>query len=164
LPASYIGKYKGVNETFNVARTGYLEKDLVHPDVSNLKVDGSLFYKINEKLEASYSYRFGIMDGVFQRGNRIQLKDVTVQNHKLQLRSEDFLVRAYILKEQTGKSYNLNPLAYSLDLSNASNAVWGTRFKNELQKQLDNNTDLPAAMKWARTVADAGGGTRNIAV
>ncbi|HZH95044.1 MAG TPA: TonB-dependent receptor, partial [Flavisolibacter sp.] len=149
-------KYKGVNETFNVARTGYLEKDLVYPDVSNLKVDGSLFYKLNEKLEASYSYRYGIMDGVFQRGNRIQLKGVTVQNHKLQLRSEDFLVRAYILKEQTGKSYNLNPLAYSLDLSNASNAVWGTRFKNELQKQLDNNSDLPTAMKWARTVADAG--------
>jgi outer membrane receptor protein involved in Fe transport len=148
--------YRGVNETFNVARTGYLEKDLIHPDVRNLKLDGGLFYKLNEKLELSYSYRYGTMDGVFQRGNRIQLKDVTVQNHKLELHSPDLLVRAYVLKENTGRSYNLNPLAYSLDLSHASNAVWGGRFKSELQKQLDNNVDLATAMKLARTAADAG--------
>lgn len=148
--------YKGAPETFNVARTGYLEKDLIYPDVRNLKLDGGLFYRINDKLEASYSYRFGIMDGVFQRGNRIQLKDVTVQNHKVELRSADFLARVYVLKENTGKSYNLNPLAYSLDLSHASNAVWGTTFKGELQRQLDANVGLNAAMQAARAVADAG--------
>ncbi|MCU7552685.1 TonB-dependent receptor [Chitinophagaceae bacterium LB-8] len=148
--------YQGRTETFNVARTGYLEKDLVSPTVRNLKFDGGLYYKINEKLEASYNYRYGIMDGVFQRGNRIQLDGVTVQNHKVELRGADVLFRAYMLKENTGNSYNLNPLAYSLDLSNASNAVWGTRFKTELQKQLDNNVDLAAAMAAARSVADQG--------
>ncbi len=148
--------YKGQTETFNVARTGYLEKDLVNSEVRNLKFDGGLYYKVNDKLEASYSYRYGIMDGVFQRGNRIQLKDVTVQNHKVELRGADLLFRAYALKENTGNSYNLNPLAYSLDLSNASNAVWGARFKNELQKQLDNNVDLATAMQAARAVADQG--------
>lgn len=148
--------YNGAPETFNVSRTGYLEKDLIYPDVRNLKFDGGLFYKLNEKLEASYSYRYGIMDGVFQRGNRIQLNDVTVQNHKLELRGTDLLARVYVLKENTGKSYNLNPLAYSLDLSNASNAVWGTRFKTELQSQLDNGVDLATAMQAARAAADAG--------
>src|SRR5215213_6012471 len=91
----------GTTETFNVARTGYLEKDLVYPTVRNLKFDGGLFHKLNEKLEISYSYRYGIMDGVFQRGNRIQLKDVTVQNHKVELHSNDLVVRAYLLKENT---------------------------------------------------------------
>lgn len=148
--------YKGNTETFNVARTGYLEKDLTHPQVRNLKLDGGLFYKPTEKLELSYNYRYGIMDGVFQRGNRIQLKDVTVQNHKLELRSNDLLARVYLLKENTGHSYNLNPLAYSLDLSHASNAAWGSLFKNELQAQLANNVDLAMAMKTARSVADRG--------
>ncbi|OLY92329.1 TonB-dependent Receptor Plug Domain [Cnuella takakiae] len=148
--------YKGVPETFNVARTGYLEKDLIYPDVRNLKLDGALFYRLNDKLEASYSYRYGIMDGVFQRGNRIQLNDVTVQNHKVELRSADFLARVYVLKENTGKSYNLNPLAYSLDLSHASNAVWGSTFKGELQRQLDANVALTDAMQAARAAADAG--------
>jgi outer membrane receptor protein involved in Fe transport len=148
--------YKGRTESFNVARTGYMEKDMTYHTVRNLKFDGGLFYKLNEKLEASYNYRYGIMDGIFQRGNRIQLKDVKVQNHKVELRGADFLVRVYALKENTGHSYNLNPLAYSLDLSNASNGVWGTKFKTELQKQLDNNVGLAAAMQAARAVADQG--------
>jgi hypothetical protein len=148
--------YQGQSATFNVARTGYLEKDMTYPDVRNLKFDGGLFYKINEKLEVSYSYRYGIMDGVFQRGNRIQLKDVTVQNHKVELKGTNILFRTYMLKENTGHSYNLNPLAYSVDLSHASNSVWGTMFKNELQSQLDNGVELTAAMNAARSVADLG--------
>ena len=148
-------QYKGKTETFNVARTGYLEKELTYPTVKNIKFDAGLFYKF-KKYELSYSYRYGIMDGIFQRGNRIQLKDVTVQNHKLQLQGNDLLVRVYALRENTGHSYNLNPLAYNLDLNNATNAVWGTNFKNELQKQVDNGTDLAAAMKLARAVADNG--------
>ena len=148
--------YQGKQTTFNVARTGYLEKDLTYPDVRNLKFDAGLFYKINDKLEVSYSYRYGTMDGVFQRGNRIQLSGVTVQNHKVELRGTNLLFRAYMLKENTGDSYNLNPLAYSLDLVNATNAIWGTKFKNELQTELNNGVDLATAMAGARTVADAG--------
>ncbi len=148
--------YKGKSQSFNVARTGYLEKDLIYPTVRNLKFDGGLFYKLNEKVELSYNYRYGIMDGIFQRGNRIQLKDVTVQNHKVELRGSDLLLRFYVLQENTGKSYNLNPLAYNLDLNNATNAVWGTKFKNELQTQINNDVDLATAMSLARIAADKG--------
>src|SRR5215211_7615491 len=149
-------QYRGNTETFNVARTGYLEKDLTYKDVRNLKFDIGAFYKLTEKLELSYSYRYGIMDGIFQRGNRIQLKDVTVQNHKVQLQGKDILLRGYVLHENTGHSYNLNPVAYNLDFNNATNAQWGTKFKNELQTQVDNGADLAAAMKAARVVADQG--------
>ena len=63
----------------------------------------------HRQAELSYGYRFGLMDGVFQRGNKIQLDGVTVQNHKLELKGSDFVVRAYTLIENTGNSYNLNP-------------------------------------------------------
>jgi iron complex outermembrane receptor protein len=149
-------QYQGKTETFNVARTGYLEKDLIYPTVKNIKFDGGLFYKLNDNIELSYSYRYGIMDGVFQRGNRILLKDVTVQNHKFEVRSHDFTFRAYMLRENTGKSYNLNPLAYNLDLVNATNAAWGTRFKNELQAQVNSGVPLATAMQLARVTADQG--------
>jgi iron complex outermembrane recepter protein len=148
--------YQGTTQTFNVARTGYLEKDLIYPEVKNLKFDGGLFYKLNDKLELSYGYRFGQMDGIFQRGNRVQLKDVRVQQHKLELKGTDLLLRAYVLKENTGNSYNLNPVAYNLDLSHATNAQWGALFKNELQAQVNNGVDLATAMKLARAAADAG--------
>ncbi|PJJ58841.1 TonB-dependent receptor [Hymenobacter chitinivorans] len=148
--------YNGKTETFNVRRTGYYEKDLINPTVRNLKFDGSLHYKLTDKAELSYGYRYGLMDGIFQRGNKIQLKNVTVQSHKLELRGADFVARGYVLVENTGDSYNLNPLATNLDLNNGSNSVWGNKFKAELQKQVDAGVDLAAAMKLARTAADAG--------
>jgi iron complex outermembrane receptor protein len=148
--------YQGRNQTFTVTRTGYYEKDLVNPIVRNIKADASLHYKLTDKLELSYGYRFGLMDGVFQRGNKIQLDGVTVQNYKLELKGSDFAVRAYTLIENTGNSYNLNPLALNLDLQNGSNAVWGGKFSSALQSQLAAGTALPAAMAAARAAADAG--------
>ncbi|RSK47155.1 TonB-dependent receptor [Hymenobacter rigui] len=148
--------YNGRNETFNVRRTGYYERDLTNPIVRNIKADASLHYKLTDKLELSYGYRFGLMDGVFQRGNKIQLDGVTVQNHKVELKGENFTARAYMLVENTGNSYNLNPLALNLDLQNGSNAAWGTKFRTELQSQLSGGATLAQAMQQARTVADAG--------
>ena len=148
--------YQGKSQAFTVTRTGYYEKDLVNPIVRNIKADASLHYKLTDKLELSYGYRYGLMDGVFQRGNKIQLNGVTVQNHKLELKGSDFVVRAYTLIENTGNSYNLNPLALNLDLQNGSNAVWGGKFKTALQSQLDAGVTLPQAMAAARAAADAG--------
>lgn len=148
--------YQGKNQAFTVTRTGYYERDLVNPIVRNIKADASLHYKLTDKLELSYGYRFGLMDGVFQRGNKIQLNGVTVQNHKLELKGSDFVVRAYTLIENTGSSYNLNPLALNLDLQNGSNAVWGTKFRTALQSQLADGAALPQAMAAARAAADAG--------
>ena len=148
--------YNGKNQRFVVYRTGYYERDLVHPTVRNIKADASLHYRLNDSLELSYGYRFGLMDGVFQRGNKIQLDGVTVQNHKLELKGRDFTVRGYMLLENTGNSYNLNPLALNLDLQNASNKVWGQRYTTALTDQLGAGTALPQAMQVARAAADAG--------
>ncbi|UYZ64531.1 TonB-dependent receptor [Hymenobacter weizhouensis] len=148
--------YNGRTETFNVRRTGYYERDLANPTVRNIKADASLHYKLTDKLELAYGYRFGLMDGVFQRGNKIQLDGVTVSSHKLELRGQDFTARAYLLLENTGDSYNLNPLALNLDLQNGSNAAWGSRFRTALQGQLGAGASLPDAMRQARTAADQG--------
>ena len=78
------------NQTLRVARTGYWEKDLVSPKVSNLKFDLALHYRFSEKAELSYSYRYGKMDGVFQRGNKIRLDNVVVQNHHLELKGSNY--------------------------------------------------------------------------
>ena len=145
------------NQTLTVARTGYWETDLVNPKIDNLKLDASLHYRLGANTEVSYSYRYGKMDGVFQRGNKIQLDNVVVQNHKLEVKGSDFTVRAYVSKENTGDSYNVKPLADNLDLySGGSNSVWGAKFKTELQNQLNKGIDLATAGALARRVADKG--------
>lgn len=143
-------------QTLTVARTGYYEVDLVDPKVDNLKFDAALHYRLNDHNELSYSYRVGKMDGVFQRGNKIKLDDVIVQNHKLELKGSSYLVRGYISTENTGDSYNVKPLADNLDIaSGGSGSVWRAKFKSSLQTQLNDGVDLATATKIARLDADA---------
>jgi outer membrane receptor protein involved in Fe transport len=150
------------NKTLTVARTGYWEKDLVNSVVDNLKFDAGLYYKLNEKVELSYDYRIGKMDGVFQRGNKIQLDNVIVQNHKLQVKGSNFVVLGYVSKENTGDSYNVKPTADNMDLySGGSGNVWGAKYKNALDAFAAANggaltsANLAAANQYARAQADA---------
>ncbi len=97
------------------------------------------------------------MDGVFQRGNKMQLDNVVVQNHKLELKGNNYLIRSYVSTENTGDSYNVKPLADNLDLaSGGSNNAWAAKFKSAMVKQLNNGDDLATATKIARNAADAG--------
>ncbi|MGX7668444.1 TonB-dependent receptor [Flavobacterium pedocola] len=146
----------GVQKTFNVSRTGYREKDLIDPKIKNTKFDAGGFYKFNDNLELSYTYRYGQMDGTFQRGNKIRLQDATVQNHKIELKGKDFLVRSYLSIENTGNSYNLKPLADNLDLTHASNTNWKNTFQTALQTAIDNGVPLTEAFHNARVAADNG--------
>lgn len=148
--------YNGGSKTFILRRTGYLEKDLVKPVVDNLKFDIAFHYKLNQNTELSYSYRFGKMDGVFQRGNKVQLDNVIVQNHKLELKGRNYSIKSYVSIENTGDSYNLKPLADNLQLTQSSNSAWGSKFKATLQTALNGGADLASAMKTARAAADLG--------
>ena len=144
------------SQSIIVRRTGYWEKDLANPTVDNLKIDAALHYRFNKGTELSYSYRTGKMDGLFQRGNKIQLDNVVVQNHKLELKGKNFFVRSYVSIENTGDSYNLKPLADNLDLTNLSNSAWGAKFKTTLQAELDKGTAIAEAARLARVEADRG--------
>jgi iron complex outermembrane recepter protein len=150
------------NQTLRVVRTGYWETDLVSPKVSNLKVDAAAHYRITENAELSYSYRFGKMDGVFQRGNKIRLDGVKVQNHHLELKGKDYVIRSYVSIENTGNSYNVKPLADNLDLaSGGSSNAWAAKYKNALTKYAADNGgltsgNLAAANAYARSEADKG--------
>src|SRR4051812_33664538 len=145
------------NQTLRVARTGYWETDLVSPKVDNLKFDAALHYRLGENTELSYTYRVGEMSGVFQRGNKIRLDGVVVQNHNVELKGSNYIVRSYVSIENTGNSYNVKPLADNLDLSSGgSNNAWAAKYKTALVAKLNDGADLATASNYARTVADAG--------
>jgi iron complex outermembrane receptor protein len=155
-------------QTLRVARTGYWENDLVSPSVKNIKFDASLHYKLTEKAEISYAYRVGQMDGVFQRGNKIRLDGMRVQNHSVQIKGANYLVRGYVSIEDTRNSYNVKPLADNMDLYTGGSTdtktptSWGTKFKNALNSYAASHggaltsDNLADATKYAREQADAG--------
>jgi len=156
VTVSGINYNNNPNNSFIVRRTGYKEEDLSKPQVQNLKFDAALHYRLTDRAELSYAYRYGKMDGVFQRGNKIQLDNVTVQNHKLELKGPNYAIRSYLSSEDTGDSYNIKPLADNLDLSHLSNNAWRDLFKSTLQQELNQSSSLIDAMNAARAAADRG--------
>jgi iron complex outermembrane recepter protein len=155
------------NQTLRVARTGYWENDLVSPKVSNLKFDGQLNWRLAGNAELSYGYRIGQMDGTFQRGNKIRLQGVTVQNHQIHLQGSNYQVGFYMSVEHTNHSYNVKPLADNLDLytggatDTKTPASWGTKYRLALNQYAASHggaltsDNLAAANQFARTQADA---------
>ena len=151
------------NKTLTVARTGYWEKDLVDPRVDNLKLDASLLYRFNPHTQITYSYRIGKMDGVFQRGNKVKLDNVVVQNHQIEFKGSNFTIKAYVSKENTGESYNVKPLADNMDLYTGGSAnAWSTKYKSALNAFAGahggslTSDNLAAATQYARSQADFG--------
>ena len=155
------------NQTLRIVRTGYWENNLADPKVTNLKFDGQLNWRISENAELSYGYRYGKMDGTFQRGNKIRLDGVTVQNHHLQLQGSNYQISAYMSIEHTNNSYNLKPLADNMDLRTGgatdtkTPGSWGTKYKAALLAYAAENggtltsSNLAAANLYAREQADA---------
>ena len=144
------------NKQFAVRRTGYWETDLTDPVSTNIKADASLNYRFNPNTELSYTYRFGRLDGTFQRGNKIRLNNSHVQNHKIELKGKTFDIKAYASIENTGNSYNIKPLADNLDLDHLSNSAWGQKYGTALAQQLESGADILTANLAARQAADAG--------
>ncbi|MBC7688391.1 MAG: TonB-dependent receptor, partial [Aquabacterium sp.] len=151
------------NRTLTVARTGYWEKDLVDPKVDNLKLDLALHYKLTPSTTLVYTYRVGKMDGVFQRGNKIKLDNMVVQNHQFELKGSNFTIKAYTSRENSGDSYNVKPLADNLDLyTGGSGNVWGAKYKAALTAYANDHggsltsANLASATQFARLQADAG--------
>lgn len=144
------------SQSIIVRRTGYWEKDVVSPVVDNLKVDASLHYRISENAELSYGYRYGKLDGLFQRGNKIQMDNVSVQNHKLELKGSNYFIRSYLSVENTGDSYNIKPTVDNLDItSGGNNTVWGAKYREALQTSLNAGISLADALRSGRIAADA---------
>ncbi|MDZ7755279.1 TonB-dependent receptor [Rhodohalobacter sp.] len=98
-----------------VARTGYREEYLVDHDAENLKFNTSLQYRITDNVEASYSMNYGYGTSVYSGAQRYSLNNFSIQQHKLQLDGDNFMVRAYGTFENSGDSYIADFVGFSVN-------------------------------------------------
>lgn len=105
-----------------VTRTGFREQDLVDDrDAKTLKLDAALHYRITDKIEVLYNYRYGGGSSIYQGAEKYALRDFNQQFHKLEFRGDNFFLRAYQSATDAGKSYNLSALgAYMNETVNPS--------------------------------------------
>ncbi len=101
----------GVPSIGIITRTGFKEEDILdNQDAKSLKGDIALHYRITDKVEAIYNYRYGGGSSIYQGAEKYALRDFTQQFHKLELRADNFFLRTYLNQTDAGDSYNLSAL------------------------------------------------------
>jgi outer membrane receptor protein involved in Fe transport len=143
-------------KSYSVARTGYNEQDVVNYQLQTIKYDAALHYKLGGSAELAYTYRGTVLDNVYQRSNRFQLKDYRLQQHALQLTTPVIQARAYLTTENTGKSYNLRSMAENLDRSYKPDRQWNDEYAAAWNTAATNGQTVAQAHATARAAADAG--------
>ena len=149
---------------FDLRRTGWKEADLIdNYDAKSIKGDVALHYRITEKLEALYNYRFGGGSSIYQGSQKYALRDFTQEFHKLELKAPNFFVRGYITATDAGDSYNMAALGGQLNERISPTAdkwapTYGQTYVIAMQGYVPGVTagDSYAAHQLARAQADAG--------
>lgn len=104
-------KLSGIDTVFYVTRNGIREEDLTDYEAKNWKYNAQLDFKLNDNLKLSLVSQYAIADAMITHVDRFKLKDFEIQQHKLELRSNSFLARAYVTRQNAGNSFNVGSLA-----------------------------------------------------
>ncbi|WP_219601048.1 TonB-dependent receptor [Hymenobacter sp. DG01] len=143
-------------KSYQVARTGYREQDVVDYRLQTFRYDAALHYKLTPTAELAYTYRGANFDNVYQRSNRFQLSDYHLQQHALQLTTPVVQARTYFTQENTGRSYNLRSMAENLDRSFKPDARWNQDYTAAWNRATQDGQTVAQAHAAARAAADAG--------
>jgi iron complex outermembrane receptor protein len=148
---------------FDLRRTGWKEADIIdNYDAKSIKGDAALHYRITDKIEALYNYRYGGGSSVYQGSAKYALRDFTQQFHKLEFRGKNFFVRGYVTATNAGNSYNMGALGGLINERIKPSTQWAGEYAQAYI--LASQGYIPtvpagndqAANDYARSVADNG--------
>lgn len=92
-----------------VSRTGYNEETLTNYNAESIKADWGLYFRPidGNSLELSYVGKVGTGSTIYQGTNRYNINGFFQQQHKLEVRNDNFFVRAYEVSDKAGDSYDM---------------------------------------------------------
>ncbi|MFT6814538.1 MAG: iron complex outermembrane receptor protein [Sphingobacteriales bacterium] len=126
--------------SFSVYRTGYNEIDVADYDTRNLKLNGTVYYKLTPDITASYFYNFGTGTTVYQGENRLSINNVLFQQHKGEVKGKRFFIRGYKTIEDAGDSYDVVFTANKLLEESKSLGDWNRHFIRGFRGYMDSTS------------------------
>lgn len=120
----------GTFGTLDLRRTGFSEESILESDeAKSIKGDVALHYRISDKLELLYNYRYGGGSSVYQGAEKYALRNFTQQFHKLELNSGHFFVRGYMTITGAGDSWNMSALGgYANEYYSPTATQWAPEY------------------------------------
>ena len=139
-----------------VSRTGYDEKDLLDYNTKSLKAMASLHYKFNNTIEAIAQANWGTGTSVYTGSDRYSLRDFNIGQYKLELKGQDFFLKAYTTQERSGKSYNATLLGTFINEAWKPSTSWFPQYIAAYSKAKQGGISDGQAHAAARSYADQG--------
>lgn len=139
-----------------VSRTGYKETDVIDPTTSNFKLSGGLYYKLTDKIEASFTANWGTGTTVYTGADRYSIKDFKMGQYKLELKAKNWYVRGYTTAENSGNSYVTTTTTRLFNEAWKSSNTWYPQYAAAFASYYDAGMGYLAAHNAARVVADQG--------
>jgi len=109
----------------DVSRTGYNESDLTNYNAESVKFDAALHYRpwAND-FEVIYVGKIGVGSTIYQGANRYSVKNFFLQQHKLEIKNDNFFVRGYITDEDAGDSYDMRFTGININRAWKDDSTW----------------------------------------
>ncbi|MET6989316.1 TonB-dependent receptor [Sediminicola arcticus] len=141
-----------------VSRTGYNEGDLTNYNAESIKADWGLYYRPIEdnSLEISYVGKVGTGNTIYQGTNRYNINGFFQEQHKLEIRNDNFFVRGYLVGDKSGDSYDMVFTGINVNRAWKDDSTWFGQYTGAyLQATLAGATD-ESAHAAARAQAESG--------
>jgi len=109
-----------------VSRTGYNERDLTDYNAESIKADWGLYYRpiTDNSLELSYVGKVGSGSTIYQGTNRYNIKNFFQEQHKLEIKNDNFFLRGYVVADKAGDSYDMVFTGININRAWKSDADW----------------------------------------
>ncbi len=111
-----------------IARTGYLEGELVSPEARILKGSTTFTYRLSDQMELSLLSHLATGNTFYQANTRYALYGFLYQAHKIELKHSRGFVRLYGMKEDGGRAAPLAVLGANLLNVMKPHEVWFRQF------------------------------------
>ena len=151
-----IVRIPGTFGSARLARTGYKEVDLADYNTKSMKASVGLHYRLTDKMELSYDYKYGKATSIYQGFSRYALANLTLQQHKIELRGDNFFIRAYGTFEDAGDAYDTRFLAWNINREWKGDVQWFTEYAGAYIPSILAGNPKQVAHDAARAIADLG--------
>ncbi len=140
-----------------VSRTGYLESELTNYDAQSVKFDAALHFRPwEDDFEIIYVAKVGVGSTIYQGGQRYEIKNFFLQQHKIELKNENFFVRGYITDENAGDSNNLGLSAINVNRAWKDDSTWFGEYAGAYIQSTLAGANSAQAHAIARQTAETG--------
>jgi len=140
-----------------VSRTGYEERDLTDYNAESVKADWGLYYRpwAND-FEIAYVGKVGTGSTIYQGSNRYHIDGFFQEQHKLEIRNNNFFLRGYMVADKAGDSYDMTVTGIQINRAWKSDQQWFQEYIGTFASATLGGATQDQAHAAARAQAESG--------